>query len=118
MPGSRAGAIARSISSVSVAPQTPVTAHLGVGDDGARHRRVGGGVDVGVAEPLGMREHRHPRLALHPLDQGFSAARDDQVEQPGGGEHGGDIGAVGSGGDLHAGVGQAGGAQPGGAARR
>ena len=42
-----------------------------------------------------MRQHRHPRLALHALHQRFAAARDDQVEQPGARQHRRDIGAVG-----------------------
>ena len=45
-------------------------AHLGIGQDGARHRRVGGRVDVGVAEPLGMGEHRHAGLLHHPRAPG------------------------------------------------
>ena len=87
-------------------------AHLRVGDDRARHGVVGRGVDVGVAKPLGMRQHRHARLALHALHQRFAAARHDQVEQSGGRQHGGDIGAVGGRRDLHAGFGQARRAQP------
>ena len=77
--------------------------HLGIRHDAAGHRVIGGGVHVGVAKPLGMREHRHARLALHALDQRLAAARHDQVEQAGGGQHRGDIGAVGIRRDLHAG---------------
>ena len=89
-------------------------AQLGVGEHGAGHRRVGGGVDIGVAQPLGMGEHGDAGFGLHPFDQGFAAARDDEVDLAGGGEHGGDIGAVGRGRDLHGGIRQAGGAQAGG----
>ena len=31
--------------------------------------------------PFEMREHRNPRLALHPIDQAFSAARHNDVER-------------------------------------
>ena len=31
--------------------------------------RLGRGVHIGVAEPFKVREHRHARLVLHPLDQ-------------------------------------------------
>ena len=68
--------------------------HLGVGQHRARHRRIGRGVDIGVAEPLGMGQHRHPRLALHALHQRLAAARDDQVDQPRRRQHGRDIGPV------------------------
>ena len=87
--------------------------HLGVGDNGARHVGIGLAIDIGVAEPFGVGQHRHTRLALHPLDQGLAAARDDQVDQPGGTQHGRDVGAVGVGGDLHAGFRQSCGAQAG-----
>ena len=83
-------------------------AHFGVGEDGARHGEIGVRVDVGVVQPLGMGEHGHARLALHALHQRFAAARDDEVDQPGSGQHGGDEAAVGAGGDLHAVLGQAG----------
>ena len=76
-------------------------AHLGVGQDGARHGRVGTGVDVGVAEPLGMGEHRHPRLRQHARHQPLAAARDDEVDQPGGPQHRAHEGAVLGGGQLH-----------------
>ena len=110
--GSSAGAMAASISSVSVAPQTPVRRILAFARMLARHGRVGGGVDIGVAEPLGMGEDRDPRLLHHPGHQPLAAARDDQVDQPRGAQHGADEGAVGGGGDLHRGLRQAGGAQP------
>ena len=87
-------------------------AHLGVRHDAARHRVVGGRVHVGVAKPLGMRQHRHARLALHALDQRLAAARHDQVEQAGRRQHRRDIGAIGVRRDLHAGFRQSGRAQP------
>ena len=69
-------------------------------------------MDVGVAKPLGVREHRHARLALHALDQRLAPARHDQIEQAGRRQHRRDIGAVGVRRDLHAGFRQARGAQP------
>ena len=45
-------------------------AHLGIRHDPPRHGRVGGGVDVGVAQPLGMGEDRHSGLGLHPASPG------------------------------------------------
>ena len=86
--------MAASISSVSVAPQTPVRPHLGVGEDGAGHGRVGGLVDVGVAQALGVGEDRDAGLGLHALDQGAPAAGDDEVDEAARAEHGGDEGAA------------------------
>ena len=60
-----------------------------------------------------MGEHGHPRLTLHALDQGFAAARDDEVDDARAGEDGGDVGAVGVRGDLHGGFRQAGGGKAG-----
>ena len=78
-------------------------AHLGVRHDAPGHRVIGGGVNVGVAKPFGMREHRHPRLALHALHQRLPSPRHDQVEQAGRGEHRSNIGAIGIRHDLDAG---------------
>ena len=96
--------MARSISSVSVAPQMPVRRIFALATMRRAIVGVGRRMDVGVAEPLGMREHRHARLALHTLDQRLAAARHDQVEQAGGRQHRRDIGAVGVRRDLHAGL--------------
>jgi hypothetical protein len=38
-------------------------------------------VDVGVADPIQVREHRHPRIGLNPRDQALAAARHDHVDQ-------------------------------------
>ena len=86
-------------------------AHLGVGEHGAGHGRVGGGVDVGVAQALGMGEDGHAGVALHPVHQGAPAAGDHEVDQAAAGEQGGDVGAVGARRDLHGVPRQAGGVQ-------
>ena len=101
--GSRPGAMAASMSSVSVAPQDAGAPHLGIEQNAPRHGRVCGGVYVSVAQALGVCEHRHAGFSLHAFDQGFSAARNDQVDLAGGGQHGGDVAAVGGGCDLHQG---------------
>ena len=79
--GSSVGATARSTSSVSVAPQTPVRRILALSDDLLRHLEVGGLVDVDVADAFEMREHRHARLVLDALDQALAAARHDHVDR-------------------------------------
>ena len=56
-------------------------AHLGVERDRARLRRIGGGVDVGVADAVEMGEHRHARIGLDARDEALAAARDDHVDQ-------------------------------------
>ncbi len=55
--------------------------HLGVDDDPQRFVEVGGPVDIDVHDPLEMGEDRHPRLALHPVDEALAAARHDDVER-------------------------------------
>ncbi len=55
-----------------------------------------------------MGQHGHAGVPLHALDQRAAAARDQQVDPAGGGEHGGDVVPVGVGGDLHAGRRQSG----------
>jgi hypothetical protein len=62
-----------------------------------------------VVQPLRVRQHRHPRLALHALHQPGAAARNDQVDQPGGAEHGLHEAAIGVRRDLHRRLRQAGG---------
>jgi hypothetical protein len=86
-------------------------AHLRIRHDPPRHRRVGARVDIGVAKPLGMGEDRHARLGLHPRDQPLAAARDDEIDEAGGRQHGRDEGTVPARGDLHGGLGQTGRAQ-------
>ena len=54
--------MARSISSVSAAPQTRGAPHLGVQRDGARLVQIGLGMDIDMAEAFQMRQHRHARL--------------------------------------------------------
>ncbi len=69
--------------------------HLSVGDDPAGHFRIGRPVHVGVVQPLGVGQDRHSGLALHPLHQRLTAARDDQVKQAGACQHCRHIGSVG-----------------------
>ncbi len=86
---------ARSTSSVSAAPQTPVrrilalsTMRFAISSSAAR-------MDIDVADAFEMREDRHPRLRLHARDEALAAARHDDVEvavEPG--EHRADGGAV------------------------
>ena len=64
-----------------------------------------------MAETFGVREHGHARFLLHAQHEGFAAARNDQVDQAGGAEHGGDEGAIGGWGVLYGGGRQAGGGQ-------
>ena len=78
-------------------------AHLGIGQDGARHRGIRRGMDVGVAEPFRMREHGHARFLEHAGHEALAAARDDQVDQARGAQHRAHEGAVGGGCHLHRG---------------
>ena len=84
--------------------------HFGVGQHGARHGEIGRTVDIGVVQPLGMRQHGHARLFLYQLHQRLAAAGDDEVQQPRGLQHGGDEAAVRAGRHLHGVLGQPGGA--------
>ena len=88
-------------------PANPGPPHLGVHRDGAGHFRFCGGVNIGVADAVQMREHRHPRIALHPFDQAFAAARYDHVDQPGSRQHRADSGTILRGEQLHRGGGDA-----------
>ena len=112
--GSRCvGATARSTSSVSAAPQTPVRRILALSTIDLRHVEVGGLVDIDVADAFEMREHRHARLGLHARDQALAAARHDHVDgavEPR--QHQPDRGAVAGRHQLDRGLGQAGGRQP------
>jgi hypothetical protein len=55
---------------------------------------------IAVVEALGMGEHGHAGFGLDALDQGLTAARNDEIDVAGGGQHGGDVAAVGGGRDL------------------
>jgi len=55
-------------------------AHLGVEHDRPCLHGVGRAVDIGVAEPFEVGDHRYPALALNPLDQGRPAARHDNID--------------------------------------
>ena len=54
--------------------------HLGVDHDPLGHVEVGAAVDVGVADALQVREHRHARFLLHARHQALAAARHDHVD--------------------------------------
>ena len=71
---------ARSTSSVSAEPQTPVRRILAFSTIALRHLEIGRGVDVDVADAFEVREHRHARLALHARDEALAAARHDDVD--------------------------------------
>ncbi len=86
--------------------------HLGVQRDLARHREIGGAVDIGVAEPVEMRDHRHAALGLHTRDQRLAAARHDHVDDAGRGQHVADGGAILGRPQLDRCLGQPGGAKP------
>ena len=83
--------------------------HLGVQHHLLRGLQVGGLVDIDVADALQVREHRHPRLGLHPRHQPLAAARHDDVDgATQAGQHGADRGAVAGGHQLDGVGGQAG----------
>ena len=73
-------ATARSTSSVSAAPQTPVRRILALRTIAHRHVEIGRLVDIDVADAFEMREHRHARLRLHAGDEALAAARHDDVD--------------------------------------
>ena len=66
---------------------------LGVAGDARGHRHVGAGVDVHVADAVGVTHHRDARGILDGAHQLVAAARDDQVDQVVEGEQGLDFGA-------------------------
>src|ERR1019366_7760404 len=63
---------------------------------------IGRAVDVGVADPLEMRDDRNLAIALHAFDQRPAAARYDNVDEIGHAEHQTDGGAIARGHELHA----------------
>ena len=46
-------------------------------------------MDVGVAKAFSVSEHRNACFLLHAGDKRFATARNDEIDQPGCGEHGG-----------------------------
>ena len=42
---------------------------------------IRGPIDVDMYDAFEMREHRHARLALHPINKALAAARHDDVER-------------------------------------
>ncbi len=62
-------------------------AHLGVERDRPGHFGVRSAVDVGRAQPVEVRKHRHARLGLNARNQALAATRHDHVDRPLGLEH-------------------------------
>ena len=60
------------------------------------------GVDEDMTDPVEMLDDRDPRIAADPLDQTLAAARDDDVDELGHGDHRPDRSAIGRGDHLHA----------------
>ena len=56
-------------------------AKLGVEHNRDRHREIGFGVDIDVANAFEMSKHRHPCLVLHARDKAFAPARDDDINR-------------------------------------
>ena len=86
---------ARSTSSVSAAPHTPVRRILALSTIDFAMSSFAARVDIDVADAFEMGEHRHARFLLHARDQALAAARHDHVDravEPG--EHHADRGAV------------------------
>ena len=54
--------------------------HLGVDRNRPRHIGVGGGIDIGVVDPVEMREDGHTRIGLNPRHERLAAARNDDVD--------------------------------------
>ncbi len=57
-------------------------AKLCVADNIDRHRRVGSGMNVAVANAFEVAEDRDTPLPADPFDQGLAAPRDDEVDRP------------------------------------
>ena len=74
--------------------------HLGVQRHGARHLRVGGGMDIGVVDAVQVLEHRDAAFRRDPFDQPLAAARHDHVHEFRHGQQQADGGAVGGGNGL------------------
>ena len=55
-----------------------------------------------MTDAVEMLDDRHPCIAADPLDQTLAAARDDDVDELGHGDHGTDRRAIGRGDHLHA----------------
>jgi hypothetical protein len=60
----------------------PVRRILGVDHDGAGHGRIGGLVDIDVAQALEMGEDRHAGIGLNAGDEALAAARHDDIDRP------------------------------------
>ena len=89
-----------------MAPQIDTRRILAFSTIAARLGGVGGAVDIGVAEPFEMGDHRDPAFALHPLDQRAAAARHDHIDMIAHAEHQPDRGAVAGRHQLDRGFGQ------------
>ena len=69
------------MSSVSVAPQTPVRRIFAFSVTCAAIARSAERVHVGVADALEVADDRHARVLLHARDQAVAAARHDHVDE-------------------------------------
>ena len=77
-------------------------AHLGIGNNIARHVERGIAMHIDMTNAFQMGENRHARFVLHAPDQIFAAARHDHVNiAVQSGEHHADGSAVGAGDKLH-----------------
>ncbi len=65
-------------------------------------------MQIHVADPVAVREHRNAAFLLHPLDQRRAAARHDDVDDIGHGQHDAHGRAIGGRHGLHGGFGQSG----------
>ena len=57
-----------------------ISGHMPVFDPATWRLRIGGLVDIYVADPFEMGEHRHPRFGFDAGDEAFSPARHDDVD--------------------------------------
>ena len=93
-------------------PANPRAPCLGIQHHRQRLARVGIGIDINVADPFEMGEHRHARLGLHQADKPLAAPRHDHIDERGHAQHFSHGGAVPGRHHLDGGFRQARGAQP------
>src|SRR5438270_104616 len=79
--------------------------HLRVDDDAASLGEIGSAIDIRVAQPVEMCDHRDSAFALNALDQRTSATGDDNVDEVRHREHHADSRAIASWNELNRGFG-------------